>query len=121
MILSSDLFDSFGESILTAIFVFVFLAGMAAAVGIICVNIMKKKGYDMLAGWFFIGFFLGLIGLVICLCIEDKTKQIPPSPFEQYVNPKPQYDHENGAQCPQCGMTNPIGARFCNCCGNKLR
>ena len=69
----------------------------------------------------FIGFFLGLIGLVICLCIEDKTKQIPPSPFEQYVNPKPQYDHENGAQCPQCGMTNPIGAQFCNCCGNKLR
>ena len=145
----SDFFVGFGEVTLgLAIFGIIFATVFATTMGIVCVEIMKKKGYDTLAGWFCCGFFLGLIGLIICLCIEDKTKQIPPSPFDQYVNPpfqnQPPYpyqppmqnqppfpnqppmqnqpfpDHQTARQCPHCGMTNPIGARFCNACGEKL-
>ncbi|MBQ9868305.1 MAG: zinc-ribbon domain-containing protein [Ruminococcus sp.] len=122
----SDFFEGFGEATLAiAILSIIFAAGFATTIGIVCMNIMKKKGYDSLAGWFCCGFFLGIFGLIICLCIEDRTKQIPPSPFDHYVNPpypnQPMPDHQTARQCPHCGMTNPIEARFCNACGEKLK
>lgn len=142
MLLSKDFFERFNEGIVGFLIIGIISAVLSVVLGFVCMNIMKKKGYDTLAGWFCCGFFLGIIGLVICLCIEDKTKQIPPSPFDQYVNPpfqnQPPYpnqsaypnqppmqnqpfpDHQTARQCPHCGMTNPIGARFCNACGEKL-
>ena len=142
MLLSKDFFERFNEGIVGFLIIGIISAVLSVVLGFVCMNIMKKKGYDTLAGWFCCGFFLGIIGLVICLCIEDKTKQIPPSPFDQYVNPpfqnqspypnqsaypnqppmqnQPFPDHQTARQCPHCGMTNPIGARFCNACGEKL-
>lgn len=46
---------------------------IAIALGIICKNIGVKKGYG--AGISFCaGFFLGLIGLVVMLVLEDKNR-----------------------------------------------
>lgn len=120
MILSFDFVERLGGGLVGALIAGSILAVIAIIIGFVCVSIMKKKGYDTLVGWFFCGLCLGVIGLIICLCIEDKTKQIPPSPYDSYVNPPMPYDHQTGAQCPHCGMTNPIGAQFCNGCGNKL-
>ena len=136
MILSFDFVERLGGGLVGALIAGSILAVIAIIIGFVCVSIMKKKGYDTLVGWFFCGLCLGVIGLIICLCIEDKTKQIPPSPFDRYINPpfqnQPPYpsqppmqnqpfpDHQTARQCPHCGMTNPIEARFCNGCGNKL-
>ena len=38
--------------------------------GIICAVIAKKKNRS--GAWFFGGFFLGLIGLIIILCLPDR-------------------------------------------------
>ena len=38
--------------------------------GIVCAVIAKKKGRS--GAWFFGGFFLGLIGLIIVLCLRKK-------------------------------------------------
>ena len=40
------------------------------AMGIVCTVIAKKKGRS--GAWFLGGFFLGLIGLVIVLCLHKK-------------------------------------------------
>ena len=40
------------------------------ALGIVCTVIAKKKGRS--GAWFLGGFFLGLIGLVIVLCLHKK-------------------------------------------------
>lgn len=44
--------------------------------GVLCAKIARRKNRDKV-GWFFIGFFLGVIGLLIILCIpkENETKQ----------------------------------------------
>ena len=57
---SSFVFTSSDLLLLTLI-----AACCSVAVGIVCMNIMKKKGYDSLAGWFCCGFFLGIFGLII--------------------------------------------------------
>ena len=89
-------------------------------IGLRCRDRMKSKGYANCNSWFFIGFFLSFIGLIICLCMPDKGSPMPPGPgFEQYVNP-PVHDRQMEVQCPQCGAMNPTGSNFCNGCGNKL-
>lgn len=44
--------------------------------GVLCAKIARRKNRDKV-GWFFIGFFLGVIGLLIILCIpkENETRQ----------------------------------------------
>ena len=41
------------------------------ACAIICYNIMKNKNRNTTIG-IVLGFFLGLIGVIICLCLSDK-------------------------------------------------
>ena len=42
----------------------------STVMGIVCAVIAKKKGRS--GAWFFGGFFLGLIGLIIVLCLRKK-------------------------------------------------
>lgn len=47
---------------------------VAIAFGAVTGNIAKKKGRGY-GEWFVLGFFLGVMGLIIALVVEDKTKQ----------------------------------------------
>ena len=94
--------------------------------GICCRALMKSKGYQNYNLWFFAGFFLGIIGLIICLVMQDKSRQVPPNNYGQYPNqpygqPYQQpYQQPQGVRCQTCGMMNPAGSTFCNGCGNKM-
>lgn len=88
--------------------------------GFLCMRISKKKGCDSPLAFFFLGFFLRIIGLIICLFMQDLSKQTPHDKSGQSPEPTTAPDEPEGIQCPECGMTNPLGASFCNCCGNKL-
>lgn len=48
--------------------------------GVLCSKIARRKNRDKV-GWFFIGFFLGVIGLLIILCIpkEETTSDENPA------------------------------------------
>ena len=41
--------------------------------GIICATIARRKNRSR-AGWFFGGFFLGLIGLILIICLSQKNQ-----------------------------------------------
>lgn len=43
-----------------------------AGIGLICMSIAAKKGYSKV-GFFFLGFFVGLIGLIIALCLPSRV------------------------------------------------
>lgn len=47
---------------------------IAIIFGIVCKNIAKDKGYSEI-GFFFLGFFFPIIGLIIALCLNDKNAQ----------------------------------------------
>ncbi len=118
--------------------------GIAIGLGFACKTIMKNKGYDSLAGWFCCGFFLGLIGLIICLVMQDRRQQFnqfnqppynqppygqppynqPPYPNQQFPQGQPYgqpiMNQQPGVRCSSCGMINQPGTSFCSQCGNKL-
>ena len=61
------------DSAATSAYLMGYLAGLligCAVMGIICTVIAKKKGRS--GAWFFGGFFLGLIGLIIILCLPNE-------------------------------------------------
>lgn len=95
--------------------------------------IMKRKGYSPYI-WLVLGFFLHIIALFICIIIPRndiasapqygqpyQPQQPPYPPNAPYGMPgQPMPDQMQGVRCQTCGMTNPIEARFCNACGEKL-
>ena len=61
------------DSAATSAYLTGYLVGVllgSTIMGIICTVIAKKKGRS--GAWFFGGFFLGLIGLIIILCLPDR-------------------------------------------------
>jgi len=61
----------------------VFSLVVALVLGFVCRSIMRKKGRSG-AGGFCLGFFLGLIGLVICLALSDVGRLVVAVPAGQY-------------------------------------
>ena len=59
--------------IIESIVLFVILA-VKVGIALIPANIAKKKGYSF-AGFFILGIFFFWIGLIISLCLDDKTVQ----------------------------------------------
>ena len=149
MVLSYD--DAFFGQ--TALFVLIigafFSVCFFTALGLVCKTIMKNKCYDNPGGWFCCGFFLGLLGVVICIVMQDKRRQNPPYvqypnqqvnpnqpyPNQQYAQPtmqqyrqpyaqpmqaQPTANQPQGVRCQTCGMINAQGSTFCSTCGNKL-
>ena len=94
--------------------------------GFICMNIMKHKGYASLGQWFFYGFFFLLVGLVICLVMENKKDQMqtygqPMPPYGQPPMGQPMMEQQPmGIRCNACGTVNPPGTVYCQKCGNKI-
>lgn len=130
------------ERVLSAFFYFFLIIGIIGLVtgfvcGFVCMNIMKKKGYTDTGVWFCVGCFLNVIGLIVCICLEDKTRRMPqgceqyPPPYPQYPPygqpypnqqyPPQMYTQPAGAQCRSCGTVNIPAAKFCACCGEKLK
>ncbi len=62
-----------------------FIIGLGLAIkilmGVICLNIAVGKGHS--GAWFFVGFLLGIIGIVIILCLSPKkeTEYFMPPPM----------------------------------------
>lgn len=54
--------------------------------GFVCRSIAGRKGYSP-GGGFCLGFFLGVIGLIICLARVDRSLQYPPGAFPSPPNP----------------------------------
>ena len=92
----------------------------------------QKKGYSPV-GFFCLGFFTGLIGLIISLCLSDKNMQAnaqtsvqsyaqQPQPLQPAYQQDPQaglVDVESATWvCPSCGAETPAGA-FCRSCGTQ--
>ena len=100
---------------------------------IACVFIMKHKGYDNLVLWGVLGFFGGLIGLIICLTRPNLKNQSANSqpygqpygqpyqpPYGEPYQPPYQPEMQQGVRCNSCGMLNPPEALHCIQCGEKL-
>ena len=118
-------------------YIFIGIVWFFAAVvfELICMSIMRNKGYTSLGQWFFYGFFFLLVGLIICLVMENKTDQMPPygqPPMGQPGQPMPPYGQPPMGQpmmnqppmaicCNACGMINVPGTVYCQQCGNKLQ
>lgn len=107
-------------------------------IGIACRDRMKCKGYQDYNYYFWVGFLLSFIGIIICFSKPDLTKQTPVQP-DPDANYEPQYQQTDAAQydydenydpqyqqsadsvqCQSCGNMNPAGSTFCNGCGNKM-
>ena len=142
----------YSEEISTAAIIGVLIGSLIAATvfGCVCRYIMKGKGYQSLAGWFCCGFFLGLIGIIICVTRPDLSRPpfqngnpygnpygqpMPPygqPPMGQPGQPMPPYgqppmgqpmmnQQPQGIRCNSCGMINVPGTVYCQQCGNKLQ
>ena len=125
--------------------VLVWLICLGAAVGLafIPASIAGKKGYSY-GGFWVLGFFFFLIGLIVALCLEPKPgsqayqQKYPPPPYSgaapygtsanygqtgAYPPPYPPPQQPQGAEevrCAQCGNANPPGSAFCSKCGARL-
>jgi len=72
---------------------------------------MDKKGRSKGAGWA-LGFFLGIIGVIIAASLSDLSPPKTDEPRKSTQSkPVPQ------KTCPQCGVSNPESARHCMDCG----
>jgi len=60
--------------ILLFFFVFLLIFGVRIALAYVVGNIAKKKGYSF-GGFFLLGLFFFIIGLVIVLCLDDKSEE----------------------------------------------
>ena len=138
MILSYNFEEALGVFSIFAIIFAIFGIITDIILAFVCMNIMKKKGYDTPIAWFFCGLFLNVVGLIICLVMQDNRQQMPPYGQQQYGQPpygQQQYGQQYGqppygqqpyanppmcVQCPHCCKINPPGSKFCSVCGNKF-
>lgn len=58
---------------IAGILVFIFCIGLWIGFGFLCDYLGKQKGQK---NCFWYGFFLGIIGLIIVLCLKDKSGEI---------------------------------------------
>lgn len=138
-------FGTLSENFVDHLMTFFLVVGIigvitAIAMGFACCAIVRGKGYpDNMNYGFIWGFFLGFIGLIVCLC---KPVYYPPNnmyggPGGPYYNGQPYGGQHYGGQPyygrpfgPQpgsqdwycsCGAANPPDTRICLYCGNTRR
>lgn len=91
---------------------------------IFIVNDVKKRG--MSQGWAVLGFFLGLIGLVIYLIARKPVLTIQ-NTNQQFVQKTPTINSQPNIPsliipeiCPHCKNPNTKKIRLCEWCGNQI-
>ena len=85
------------ETQFTVVYIIAAVVGLIVAVvlGFVCRNIVKGKGYpDQLNHGFAWGFWLGLIGLVVCACKQPYAQN------NMYMNGQPPYGQPYNGQPP---------------------
>ena len=87
-------------------------------IGAICYAIMQNKGYEQPTGWFFAGFFLGLLGLILVL-VQPKQEQKPIKPTASSLAQESAM-RAGVVRCKSCGATNSSSSYHCQSCGAKL-
>lgn len=94
---------------------------LAAISGAITYAIATKKGYAK--GFFWLGFFFPLIGMIIAACLTDKTQSAPPAePRIEFVKPNEyERDGQKIVMCGKCGEQYPreraVTLKKCEDCG----
>lgn len=63
------------SGVLSVVIPIILILIIKICLGILVGNIAKKKGYSF-AGFFILGLFFFIIGLIVALCIYDKSAQI---------------------------------------------
>lgn len=92
------------------------LSAVGLPCGVICRVIMRSKGYAEPFKWFLLGFFLNIIGLIICLY---KSNNVNMSCHQDMLN-QPVQENSLDIRCTSCGALNPPDAQCCMQCGKKL-
>ena len=123
---AADYFETVSIGIIVSMLFIPLCAGIVC--GIACRSIVKSKGYpDQLNHGFLWGFFLGIIGIIVCVCKPYYGMNGGPYYGGQPYNGMPndgQYYEPFGPQpgsrdwyC-SCGAPNPPDSRICLYCGN---
>lgn len=87
-----------GEAFATLTVILMLVPVFILACGFYCIHLMKRKGYSLPVLWFFCGFFLNIIGILICgLMPEMNTAANPNVPIQHY---DPQYQPANQPPYP---------------------
>lgn len=107
------------------------IVGFVIAFGLAFIpsTIAKRKGASGVGFWFF-GFFLFLIALIVAIAMKDRTVQQQPqvvvvqqpqAPPPRYVPPPPprQKAPPPKKNCAYCGSLMAHDAEVCNGCGAK--
>jgi hypothetical protein len=81
----------------------IFIVICGSIFGYLTKRLNEKKGYE---GGFWLGFILGVIGLIIVACKEEKRINFAE---EQHLLAT------GGWKCYKCGTVNPIDKRVCRC------
>lgn len=86
----------------------------------------ENKGYGYWGYWW-LTFFLGIIGLIVAACLSDNKTGTTTRATTTTSTPKPHTSDaskifnlssdDNVWTCSKCKTTNPIVARFCSKCG----
>ncbi len=93
--------------------------------GLVTRAIMKGKGHDSTVGWFFCGFFLGLIGVIIAACQTNlnyinMNRNNYGGGYGSAPTPPSNYGSRSTVVCKSCGATNSSTSYHCQSCGAKL-
>ncbi len=86
--------------------------------GIICAAIMSSKGHDGTSGWFFLGFLLGIIGIIIAACQPNLYYINSLRNSQHSTSSSPLNNNQNTWVC-KCGTRNNSDSLFCNKCGKQ--
>ena len=69
------------------LFIIAISLGLGILFGFLSMKQAEKKGYSTV-GFFCLGFFVGLIGLIIALCVPDRNKPVLTQPYVQQPQPQ---------------------------------
>jgi len=129
-----------GLGVGVAILIWVICIGAAVGLAFIPANIARKKGYSY-GGFWALGFFFFIVGLIVALCLTDKNVPQYGQPYQQpYGQPyqppyQPPYQQPYGQPyqqqppvqpqattvCPSCGTSISGDSAFCSKCGFKVK
>ena len=86
--------------------------------GFVTKAVNENKGYD---GGFWLGFFLGLIGLIIVLCKPSYSSQYSNYEYASLLSTAAKEENDRkllsngGWKCAKCGTVNPKTTGTCGC------
>ena len=81
--------------------------------GFIAGGIASNKGRSSV-GWFFVGFLLDILGIIIAACVSDLNQT---TQLQSQINEI--RENEKKWVCVSCGCQNPLTNNFCSGCGKE--